>query len=168
MYHNTVHSKPYVKEKIARKREHNNKHDKFAAAGRVTMRETFGWIVVGHIPKELSRYVWHSVLEGAKYDVEVYKKKPMASPLLQGGLEIPIKVSVTLDCLEKLSILVAKVKDVQYPITGEYIDSSKDILHDLGVENDEESDDGGSDGDDSDYEIDNIDFGKDKVDKDKQ
>ena len=52
----------------------------------------------------------------------------MASPLLQGGLktrrlgdkvawrqgglEIPIKVSVTWDCLEKLSILEAKVKDV--------------------------------------------------------
>ena len=91
----------------------------------------------------------------------------MASPLLQGGLEIPIKVSVTWDCLEKLSILVAKVKDVQYPIIGEYIDSSKDILHDVGVENDEESDDDGSDGDDSDYEIDDIDFEKDKVDKDK-
>ena len=91
----------------------------------------------------------------------------MASPLLQGGLEIPIKVSVTWDCLGKLSILVAKVKDVQYPITGQYIDSSKDIPHDLGVENDEESDDGGSDGDDSDYEIDDIDFEKDKVDKDK-
>ena len=129
-------------------------------------RGRFGWIVVGHIPKELSRYVWYSIQEGAKY-VEVYKKKPMASPLLQGGLEIPIKVSVTWDCLEKLSILVAKLKDVQYPITGEYIDSSKDILHDLGVENDEESDDGGSDGDDSGYEIDDIDFEKDKVDKDK-
>ena len=167
VYHNTVNWKPYVKEKIALKREHNNEHDKFAVARRVTMRGRFGWIVVGHIPKELSRYVWYSIQEGVKYDVEVYKKKPMPSPLLQGGLEIPIKVSVTWDCLEKLSILVAKVKDVQYPITGEYIDSSKDILHDLGVENDEESDDGGSDGDDSDYEIDDIDFEKGKVDKDK-
>ena len=78
------------------------------------MRVRFGWIVVGHIPKELSCYVWYSIQEGAKYDVEVYKKKPMASPLLQGGLEIPIKVSVTWD-----------------------------------------------------YEIDDIDFEKDKVDKDK-
>ena len=168
MYHDTVNWKPYVKEKIALKREHNNEHDKFAVAGRVTMRGRFGWIVVGHIPKELSRYLWYSIQEGAKYDAEVYKKKPMASLLLQGGLEIPIKVSVTWDCLEKLSVLVEKVKDVQYPITGEYIGSSKDILHDLGVENDEESDDGESDGDDSDYEIDDIDFEKDKVDKDEQ
>ena len=139
VYHNTVNWRPYVKEKIALKREHNNEHDKFAVAGRVTMRGRFGWIVVGHIPKEPSRYLWYSIHEGAKYDVEVYKKKPMTSPLLQGGLEIPIKVFVTWDCLEKLSILVAKVKDVQYPITGEYIDSSKDILHDLGVENDVET-----------------------------
>ena len=92
VYHNTVNWKPYVKQKIALKREHNNEHDKFEVAGRVTMRGRFGWIVVGHIPKELSCYVWYSIQEGEVYDVEVYKKKPMASPLLQGGLEIPIKV----------------------------------------------------------------------------
>ena len=74
VYHNTVNWKPYVKEKTALKREHNNEHDKFAVAGRFTMRGRFGWIVVGHIPKELSRYVWYSIQEGAKYDVEVYKK----------------------------------------------------------------------------------------------
>ena len=51
----------------------------------------------------------------------------MASPLVQGGLEIPIKVSVTWDEPKKLSILVAKVKEVKYPLTGEYVDDSKNI-----------------------------------------
>ena len=77
------------------KREKNNEHDKFAVAGRVTMRGKFGWIIVGHIPRGLSQYVWYSILEGAKYEVEAFKKKPIASPLLQGGLEIPIRISVT-------------------------------------------------------------------------
>ena len=64
----------------------------------------------------------------------------MASPLVQGGLEIPIKVSVTWDAAEKLSILAAKVKEVEYPLTGEYIDDSKSILKELGVEEDEDDD----------------------------
>ena len=80
-------------------------------------------------------------MEGAKYEVEVFKKKPIASPLLQGGLEIPIRISVTWDSPENLSILIEKVKEVQYPIAGTYIDNSKEILKELvGDEMDESSD----------------------------
>jgi len=161
VYSNTVGWKPYVQEKIVLKREHNNIHDKFAVAGKVSMRGKIGLIVVGHVPRELSRFIWYSIQEGAKYDVEVHKKKHMASPLLQGGLEIPIKVSVTWDCPDKLSILVAKVKEVEYPMIGEYIDNSKEILHELGVEIDEES------GDDSDCSVDDIAFQMDTVNEDK-
>ena len=75
-----------------------------------------------------SRYVWYSISEGAKYDVEVFKKKLIASPLIQGGLAIPIKVSVAWDSPENLSILMEKVKDVQYPVAGAYTDNSKEIL----------------------------------------
>ena len=64
----------------------------------------------------------------------------MASPLVQGGLEIPIKISVTWDEPEKLSILVAKVKEVEYPLTGEYIDNYKNILQELGIEEDDNDD----------------------------
>ena len=53
---------------------------------------------------ELYNKKMYSILEGPKYEVEFFKKKPIDSPLLQGGLEIPIKVSVTLDSPENLSI----------------------------------------------------------------
>ena len=46
----------------------------------------------------------------------------MASPVLQGGLEIPIKVTVTWNEPEKLSVLVAKVQAVECPLIGEYVD----------------------------------------------
>ena len=55
----------------------------------------------------------------------------MVSPLVQGGLEIPIKVSVTWNEPEKLPISVAKVKEVEYPLTGEYIDESINILKEM-------------------------------------
>ena len=79
----------------------------------------------------LSRYIWFSIGERAKFEAEVLKEKPMASPLVQGGLEIPIKVSVTWDEPEKLSVSVAKVKEVEYPLTAEYVDDSKNILQEL-------------------------------------
>ena len=79
VYSNTVGWKPYVQEKIILKRKHKNPHDKFAVAGKVTMKGKIGLIVIGHVPRELSRYVWYSIPEGAKYDVEVHKKTPMAT-----------------------------------------------------------------------------------------
>ena len=62
----------------------------------------------------------------------------MVSPLVQCGLGIPIKVSVTWNEPQKLSILVAVVKQVEYPLTGEYVDDSKNILQELGIEEDDE------------------------------
>ena len=64
----------------------------------------------------------------------------MASPLVQDGLEIPINVSVTWDVPEKLSVLAATVKKFEYPLTGEYVDDSKNILQELGIEEDEDDD----------------------------
>ena len=151
VYSNTVGWKPYVQEKIILKREHKNPHDKFAVAGKVTMKGKIGLIVVGHVPRELSRYVWYYIQEGAKCGVEIHKKTPMASPLLQDRLEIQIKVTVTWNQPGKLSILVAKVQAVEYPLIGEYADNSKKILHELGIEGYEED---GEDDDDSDCEVD--------------
>ena len=105
------------------------------------MKGKIGLIVVGLVPREHSRYIWFSIREGPKFEAEVHKEKPMASPLVQGGLEIPIKVSVTWDEPEKLSILVAKVKEVEYPMTAEHVDDSKNISKELGIEEDEDGDD---------------------------
>ena len=105
------------------------------------MKGKIGLIVVGLVPRERSRYIWFSIREGPKFEAEVHKEKPMASPLVQGGLQIPIKVSVTWDEPGKLSILVAKVKEVEYPMTAEHVDDSKNISKELGIEEDEDGDD---------------------------
>ena len=154
VYSNNVGWKSYVPEKIKLKREHKNPHDKFAVAGKVTMKGKIGLIVVGYVPREVSQYVWYSIQEGAKYDVEVHKNTPMASPLLQGGLEIPIKVTVTWNEPEKLSILVVKVQAVEHLLIGEHVDDSKKILPELGIKADEED---GENDDDSDCEVDDED-----------
>ena len=68
-------------------------------------------------------------------------------PLEQGGLEIPIKVLF----VKKLSILVDQIKEMEYPITGNYVDESKNIIKKLGLqekEDDEEVASGDYDDDD--------------------
>ena len=75
----------------------------------------------------------------------------MTYPLVQGGLEISIKVSVMWDEPEKLSILVAEVKEVEYPITGEYVNDSINILQELGIE------EGEDDNDDQEFQMETVD-----------
>ena len=48
--------------------------------------------IVGHIPKEISRYTRHIVEHGASVDAFVLATHHRPSPLIQGGLEIPFKV----------------------------------------------------------------------------
>ena len=63
----------------------------------------------------------------------VQKTDPKRSPLVQGGLEILIKVKVVWSS-EKLHILEQKVKEINYPIYGEYADESKSILANLDID----------------------------------
>ena len=67
--------------------------------------------------------------------------KAQPSPLLQGGLEIPIEVKIIWSQVEKLlKLLKAKVEEVKYPMAGKYNDDSKSILNENGVHNDEDDD----------------------------
>ena len=59
----------------------------------------------------------------------------------QGGLEIQIKVKVVWRQVEKLSMCRAKVEEVKYPMTGEYVDDSKEILKELGGLDEDDGDD---------------------------
>lgn len=131
VYCNTVNWEPYVGQKISFKREHNNKYDKFAVAGQALLRGRLGEITVGHIPRELSRYTWYAMAGGAKFKAFVNDAKRRPSPLLQGGLEIQIKMEVSWLNIQKLSIYTAKVAEVQYPMYLDYVDSSKAILEEL-------------------------------------
>ena len=141
VYSNTINSRPYVGQKLTFKREHDNRHDKFAVAGKTMVKGKIGLIIVGHIPRELSRYTWYAIQEEVKFEAVVHEAKPKLSPLVQGGLEIPMKVTVTWAKVKKLSILVAKVEEIEYPITEEYTDYSQDILAELGAETQEDDED---------------------------
>ena len=77
-------------------REEKNPYDRFAISGSAKMPRKIGRVMVGHIPRELSRYTWYTLDSGVIVSGKVISVKYKPSPLFQGGLEIPIKVFVKL------------------------------------------------------------------------
>ena len=86
--------KPHLKHPPIFKQKRNNEHDRFPVAGQTNLPGTLSPSTVGHIPLELLRYIWYALERGASVNAEVKSVKYKPSPLVQGGLEIPIKVTV--------------------------------------------------------------------------
>ena len=62
-------------------REHRNPHDKFVVAGRVLLPGTLNPSIVGHVPREISRYIWYAMHHCAKITGKVRSDKRKQSPL---------------------------------------------------------------------------------------
>ena len=113
------------------KREYNSKHDRFAVAGKTLLKDCIEPITVLHVLRELSQRTWYATQEGAQFEATIHNAKARPSPLLEGWLEIPITVKVVWPLVEKLSIYITKAEEIKYPVTGKYVDDSKEILKEL-------------------------------------
>ena len=83
---------PRLNEKIDTIHEENNPHDRYAVAvSRLTP------VVVGHLPREISRFTRFFILHGATVKVKVSDTKYRRSPLIRGGLENPVEVEVQME-----------------------------------------------------------------------
>ena len=85
-------------------------------------------IVVGHVPIEISRFIFFSLERRCSYTSDVVDKKPVRSPLQQGGLEIKCKVRAT-SCNQEF---IQK----NYDINTSLKDDSETILKSLKIEPD--------------------------------
>ena len=84
--------KPKLNKKINITHERGNMYDPNTMAGKM-LPGTLVASIVGHIPKEIiSRYTRYIVDHGASVDAFVLATHDRPSPLIQGGLEIPIKL----------------------------------------------------------------------------
>jgi len=117
-----------LKQQLTFKQEKDNKHHRFAGAGQTILPETIFPSTVGHIPIELSWYIWHALQREAVIKGEVTGIKYKPSPLVEGGLELPIAVTVKWDDKNAIDILCKKVS---YPLREDdrYTDESEDILN---------------------------------------
>ena len=133
-----VNWKPTWGQEIVFNQENNNLHDCFAVAGQTKLPGKLSITTVGHIPREISRYFWYALNNGACISGIVSCVKPRSSPLLQGGLEIPISITVRWSIAEALCILKEKVFACGFLEDNytEYIDSTKDILQEILIDKD--------------------------------
>ena len=56
--------------------------------------ETLAISIVGHMPRELRRFIWYAIERGAQITATLVSTQAKDSPLVQGGLEIPVIVKV--------------------------------------------------------------------------
>ena len=116
---------PYVDEEISFEAENDNAYDDFAIAGYA------GVTKVGHVPRELSRYFHFAIQQGAIISSKVISAQHRPSPLLQGGLEIPLEVTIRMDEERNIEIFRSRVREVKYRLDTPYIDKSKTILNQI-------------------------------------
>ena len=73
---------------------------------------------------------------GAIMNAEVKSERHRPSPFLQGGLEIPLTVTVEWENESSLKILSNRIESVGYHMDTPYTDDSSSILKELGLEQD--------------------------------
>ena len=116
---------PKLNEKLETIHEENNPHDRYAVAAIRKTVSRLRPVVVGHLPREISRFTRFIILHGATVKVKVSDTKYRRSPLIQGGLEIPVEVEVQMEnssenqqALSKYQTLVAE--NYHEPVNGKY------------------------------------------------
>ncbi len=143
---------PTLNESLPTIHESDNDKDCYAIAARKRLPgSALLESTVGHLPKEISRITRFIMLHGAIVTAKVMDTHHRRSPLVQGGLEIPIEVTVTMkyspdnkDAMVKYEDLVGK--HYKEPVDGKYEDITPEILEGLESDTDEETIDKGEEG----------------------
>ena len=76
---------PRLNEKLDTFHEENNPHDRYAVAAIRKSVSRLTPVVVGNLPREISRFTRFIIVHGAKVKVKIRDTKYRKSPLIQGG-----------------------------------------------------------------------------------
>ena len=125
--------KPVIGETLHCIHERNNDHDRYAIAATKRLPGCLSDSIVGHLPREISRYTRFLISRGGNVKVTVVDSKYCRSPLIQGGLEIPVTVCIEIDSTSKNVSVLERYKKLvnenyKEPNNGNFDDCSKDVL----------------------------------------
>lgn len=133
---------PALHEVLTVKQERSNPYDRFAIVCTTRPPASISDTIVGHLPKEISHYTFFIINYGARVSVSVTDTHYRRSPLIQGGLEIPIQVTIKMDCSRSTHLNAYKsfvTKKYSEPVNGNFCDATTDILKKLRLEDDSSS-----------------------------
>ena len=125
--------------------EPDNCYDRYAIACRKKLPGHLFESIVGHLLKEISRFTYFIILHGARVSAKVVSVHHRRSPLVQAGLEIPIKLTIEMEHTEKSQLCIKKYEALirekyKEPVDGNFEDATAAILE-LQLSEDEESSD---------------------------
>ena len=108
--------KPSLNQFINFKQERNNRYERFAVAGMTKLPGTLAASIVGHMPRELSRFIWYAIERVARITATLVSTQAKDSPLVQGGLEIPVIAKAEWENEINLQRLKRKVASLSYSL----------------------------------------------------
>ena len=125
VYKNTENWRPVKGQELTFHREFVNNCGRFAVYGKTLLPGKLAPPIVGHVSRELSRYIWYALRYGAIITAEVKGERPKRSSLKQSGLEILIGMFIVWDDAVKIIKRKEKLETVQIM---DYTDQSNEIL----------------------------------------
>ena len=108
---------PIVSEVLRCCHERKNPFDRYALAAMKRLPRRLADCTIGHLPREISRVIRFFLLRGVVVSVEIVDKNHRRSPIVQGGLEIPMKLMAEIDASEKNEAIMKRLKQL---ITDNY------------------------------------------------
>ena len=94
-----------------------NPFDRYAIAAMKWLPRRLADCTIGHLPREISRVIRFFLLRGGVVSVEIVDKNRRRSPIVQGGLEISMKLMAEIDASEKNEAIMKRLKQL---ITDSY------------------------------------------------
>ena len=127
---------PVLDEVLKVQQQPANPHDCYAIAVKKRLPGALYDSVVGHLPKEISRYTYFIINQGGRVTCKVKNTHYRRSPLVQGGLEIPAEVTVEMDTSEENSSALREYEKLvgeyyEEPVDGQHSDATAAILESL-------------------------------------
>ena len=129
----------YVQEKSIYER--NNPHDRYVIAATKLLPGGLANVTVGPFPREISRFTKCLMSRGA--DVFVKDTYHQRSPLVQGGLEISVKVTVSMEASKENFQAMGRFKELvlhhyKALVNGQFDDCTKEVLFEQSDESSDE------------------------------
>ena len=136
---------PIVGEVLRCCHERKNPFDRYAIAAMKRLPGRLADCTIGHLPRAISRINRFFLLREGVVSVEIVDKNPRISPIVQGGLEIPVKLMAEIDASEKNEAIMKRLKQLitdnykEPDVDGKFEDCTEEVLQEL-IQQDESDD----------------------------
>ena len=98
------------RERLNCSHEKKNLHDHYAIGAYKCLPGRLADSIIGHLPRGISRATRSFLLRGGVAFAEVINTMHRRSPLVQGGLAIPVKVVIEIEATTKNRLILDKNK----------------------------------------------------------